>query len=139
MPRLFTTAFLAGTLLAACAPANAPSPTPPTAATRTQPVTQPRAIPTADNARVRIVSVQGAKPGSEAMATLETTPEALCRAQYAEPQGLIISTPSLTTQIADNEGKVTYTWPIRPDSRTGAGKLRVNCNGAEATADVPIG
>lgn len=130
-------ALLAGLCTAACSPTTAPAtPSATVAAARTP---QPRAIPTADNARVRIVSVLGARPGGEASATLETTPEALCRAQYAEPQGLIVNTPSLSTQIADNDGKVTYRWPIRPESRTGPGKLRVNCNGAEATADVPIG
>jgi len=127
-----------GLLAAACSPA-APAPTATVTTTGPRVPAQQSAIPTADNARVRIVAVQGASPGGRASATLETTPEALCRAQYTEPQGLVMNVPELSTQIADEDGKSTYTWSIRAESRTGPGRLRVNCNGAEATADVPIG
>lgn len=137
MQRILRPCFTLGLLLAACGPGQpAPTVATPTAA---RAPTQVRAIPTAENARASILSVQGARPGGQASVTVQTTPEALCRAQYTEPLGLIVNAPGLGMNTSDDEGKVTFVWPIRSESRLGPGKLRVNCNGAEATADVPIG
>ncbi len=108
----------------------------------TRTATGPRtidALPKQPDARVEIALVQGAAPGGIASVTAKTTPEAMCSIQYQVPSGLITPSDALFMHPADEQGNVSWRWVISRDSRTGAGKVRVNCNGAEATADVPIG
>jgi hypothetical protein len=123
--------------LAACGPA-APAPATPTPS-RTQTPRNLSDLPKQPDARVEIVATEGTAPGGVATVRARTTPEALCAIQYTEPRGLIIVDPALSSRPADTEGAISWRWTIRPESRTGPGKVKVSCNGAEATAEVPIG
>ncbi|GEM_PF-4766163 len=96
-------------------------------------------LPKQPEARVEIVQVQGAALGGIASVTAKTTPEAMCSILYQTPNGLLATADTLFMHPADEQGSVSWRWVISRDSRTGAGRVKVNCNGAEATADLPIG
>lgn len=134
--RLLLTLAAACVVASGCSGSSAAQPTLAPSPTRLSDLSQ---LPTAQGARVEITRVQGAAPGGRATVAATTTPEALCRLIYQVPSGLLSGDPSLGPRPASSDGTITWTWNIPQDSRTGTGKVTVNCNGAEAKADITIG
>lgn len=128
----------AGALLAAgctAAPAAATATPKPTLAPPAATVPPPTPVP---GTKVEITKVTGGKPGGVANVTAKTAPEALCNIQYNNPIGLISAAQGLDLGLADAEGNVSWAWRLAPDSPTGTGKVKVQCNGTSVTADLTV-
>ena len=137
MSNLLLPLLTAGALLAvACTAAPAANPAPkPTLAPPAPTVPAPTPKP---GTKVEITRVTPGKPGSVVTVTAKTSPEALCNIQYNNPIGLISAAPGLDLALADAEGNVAWRWQLSPDSPIGAGKVKVQCNGTEATAELKV-
>jgi hypothetical protein len=88
---------------------------------------------------VSFTSVTGAAPGGTASATIQTSPGAFCKVDYFGPRGVDrFEGGALHAQQADANGNITWGWPIAANTPSGNGTVTVNCEGATASAAVPI-
>ena len=86
------------------------------------------------------VSIVGARPGQTADVTIQTQAGTACSIVYFNPAGKLGMEDGLNQdQVADATGRATWSWTIEPTTPTGKGSLRVRCNAADSTADIPIG
>ncbi len=87
---------------------------------------------------ITFVSVHGANPGGYASVTVETASGAECSIRYVTPHSTISRAKGLGNQIADSDGKVTWTWKIGSKTEPGKGSVIVTCNGSTATTSITI-
>jgi hypothetical protein len=102
------------------------------------PATQTTA-PALKTGEIAFVSVNGANPGGYASVTVETAPGVECSIWYVTPHGTISRAKGLENQIADSDGKVTWTWKIGSKTEPGTGSVTVTSNGASVTAQIQVG
>lgn len=87
---------------------------------------------------ITFVSVHGANPGGYASINVETAPGAECSIRYVTPHGTISRAKGLDNQIADSDGKLTWTWNIGSKTEPGKGTVTVTCNGSTASTPIEI-
>jgi len=102
-----------------------------------QPVSQPTTQPD-QPAKIKFVNVNGASPGRHASVTIQTAPGAKCSIEYITPSGRRSTAAGLTDQVADADGKITWTWLIGARTKPGTGKVIVTGEGTSSSTDITI-
>jgi hypothetical protein len=90
------------------------------------------------SSRIAFVSVEGASPGGYASITIQASSGAQCSIRYVTPHGTISRAKGLDNQIADSDGKLTWTWKIGSKTEPGKGAVTVTCNGSTASTPIEI-
>jgi hypothetical protein len=91
------------------------------------------------NGNLTFVTVQGASPGGSASVTIHAEPGATCCSIiYTTPAGTRSKASGLGSKTANAQGTVSWTWFIGPNTRSGTGKITVECNGKNASMDIVI-
>lgn len=102
----------------------------------------PNPVPTItaqSSPNLRFTEINGAAPGSYASATVQSTSGASCSLRYLMPNGKNSLAGGLGLKIADQAGKVNWTWLIAPETFPGQGILYVTCNNETISAPIQIG
>jgi hypothetical protein len=113
----------------------APTATQPTA-TATQPAASPTVTGTVPPGTLNLISVTSpVKLGSDVTLVIQTAPATSCRLAYNNPNGTASQAAGLGTKTAGNDGKVSWTWTISPNTSPGTGSAYVMCgtNGLTVT------
>ncbi len=92
---------------------HTPAPTETAEPTATQPADTPTPAPTADPNKLSLVSVTSpVAVGSNATLVVEVAPGKSCRLAYNNPNGTASQEAGLGTQVAGDDGQITWTWKI---------------------------
>ena len=111
---------------------NTPAPT------ATQPASTPTPAPTADPNRLELVSVTSPiASGNDATLVVQVAPGKSCRLAYNNPNGSASPAAGLGTQTAGEDGKITWTWGISPNTSPGTGTAYVTCGTKEMSVSIP--
>jgi hypothetical protein len=112
-------------------PVPAPSPT------RIPPSASPTTL--ALVGAVRIVSVTSpVAAGSRATLVAQTSPEAACNLSVTLPSGRQSQSSGLGPAIADDSGRLQWTWRTGSTTKPGTGKATVTCGAASAATTFQI-
>ncbi len=102
----------------------APSPSPSASAT-------PSATPTPSQASESIYIVSTIplvyKQKGDAQLQIQTYPQASCGIKVTLPSGSVSGNNALITKSADDSGFITWIWSISWNTKTGTGKIDLNC------------
>jgi hypothetical protein len=85
-----------------------------------------------------VVAVTSAPAGGNASVTVQASPGAVCSIEFRGPEGTLVAAPGLQLPMADETGRVTWTWLVPPGTPSGAGALRITCDGAVVVVPIQV-
>ena len=115
------------------APTIAPTPT------RTPVPSTPTPVPTVDNTPPLVILASNGGPlGGTASVTIQTKVGATCSIVFVLPNNTPMNVPGLDPQVADDTGKITWTWTLDPALPTGSAQAQVTCERSRRAAIIEI-
>lgn len=111
-------------------PSNTPKPTPtlsPTPEISSTPSPTPTPSQTSESIYVVSTVPLVYKQKTDAQLQIQTYPQASCGIKVTLPSGSISGNNALVTKIADSSGFITWIWGISWNTKTGTGKIDLNC------------
>ncbi len=124
---------------ATATPAKAPPATAKAAPTARTAPTPGKADSKSDEVSVSILTVNGNLPGRVASVTIQTSPLVECTIVYLDPAKQANPAKGLSPQTANQDGRITWTWLISPQTTPGKGSVTVTCGDNSETRLITIG